>query len=111
MPSLSPGRASRGLLGIARMTESAFLPRLSPTGTLFGPPPSARRHRFLHRRHQLAEREGLRQERELLVLRQALLEGILRITRNEDDPEVGIAAAHGLEQGRDRKSTRLNSSH
>src|SRR4030081_730106 len=99
MPSLSPGRASRGPGGIARMTDQLFA-SLESDGYAFWPPPSGRRHGFLHRRHQLAKREGLRQERELLVLRQALLEGILRITRNEDDLEVGIAAAHCLEQGR-----------
>src|SRR5260370_30708048 len=52
------------------------------------------RHGFLHRGNQLAQCERLRQERELLVFRQALLEGVFGITRPEDDLEVGITAAH-----------------
>src|SRR5580692_6239909 len=39
-----------------------------------------RRHGLLHRRHELAQRKGFRQESELLVLWQALLEGVFRIT-------------------------------
>ena len=57
---------------------------------------SLRSHRFLHRGHKLAQREGLWQESELLILRQALLEGIFRVTRNEDDLQIGILPAHGL---------------
>src|SRR5207237_10152742 len=54
--------------------------------------PSRRRHGFLHRGDQLAQRERFWQEGELLVLRQALVEGILGIARDEDDLEVRIAA-------------------
>jgi hypothetical protein len=61
--------------------------------TFSGPKPQAsrRRHGLLHRRDQLAEREGFWQEGELLVFRQALLEGVLGIAGDEDDLEVGIA--------------------
>src|SRR5207248_8747457 len=59
-----------------------------------------RRHGFLYRRDQLAKRERLWQEGKLLVLRQALLEGIFGIAGDEDDLEVRIAAAHRFQERR-----------
>src|ERR1700732_2054065 len=76
-------------------TVTLWVPALRGTVKNAAPRPghaSRRRHGLLHRRHQLAQRERLRQEGELLVFRQALLEGVFRIARHEDDLEVGIAA-------------------
>ena len=47
-----------------------------------------------------AQRERLWQEGKLLVLRQALLEGVFGIARDEDDLEIGIFLAHRLQQRR-----------
>src|SRR5262249_37729912 len=49
------------------------------------------RHGFLHHLDQLLEGERLGEEVELRRVGQALVEGILRITRHEDDLDVGLA--------------------
>src|SRR5436190_10829463 len=48
------------------------------------------RHRLLHHRDELLERERLWQEVELLAVGQALFEGILRVAGHEDDLDVRI---------------------
>src|SRR3954451_10495028 len=65
------------------------------------PAPSPRlRHRLLHGRHELAERERLGQEVELLALAQALLECVFRVAGDEDELDVGVLLAYRFEQCR-----------
>src|SRR5580698_10193900 len=61
------------------LPERRLLPCVSARWSEPRPRP-LRRHGLLDRRHELAQREGFRQESELLVLRQALFEGVFRIT-------------------------------
>src|SRR5437016_12503001 len=58
--------------------------------------PLSARHRLLHHRDELLERERLGQEVELLAVGQALFEGILRVAGHEDDLDVRIALAQLL---------------
>src|SRR4051812_33767169 len=54
------------------------------------------RHGLFHRRHQLFQREWLRQESELSVLGQMLFEYVLGIAGNENDLQFRIAFSHFL---------------
>src|SRR4051794_1800657 len=53
-------------------------------------PSSRLRHRLLHGRHELAQRERLGQEVELLAFGQALLERVFRVAGDEDELDVGV---------------------
>src|ERR1700731_5212745 len=57
-------------------------------------------HGLFHRRHQLLQGERLRQKPELRPIRQALFESIFRVTRDENDLDIGIAFAELLHQCR-----------
>src|SRR5260370_35182427 len=92
-PSVAGGRSFRG--DAAHRTWNVEIPGLvlahHPGMTVrFRGAPSRRRHGFLHRGHQLAQRERLWEERKLLVLRQALFKRVFRIARHEDDLEVRV---------------------
>src|SRR5581483_1905240 len=89
---------AEGSLSLAKQPPVVMAPGLRQDDgeTLLGA--LLHRHRLLHRGDQLAQREWLWQERELLVLGQALFERILRISRDEDDLHLRIALAHRLEQ-------------
>ena len=82
----------------------AMDPRVKPAGDAREcarpAPPLCSPHRLLHHGDQLPERERLGQEIELLVVGQALVEGVLGVAGYEDDLDLGVALLELLHQGR-----------
>src|SRR4029077_1652595 len=81
--------------------SGSFMPqsyRAMATDGMAQPQRLSSRHCFLHHLDQLLEGERLGEEVELRRIGQALVEGILGVTRHEDDLDIGLALLELLHQ-------------